>query len=372
MTARRNDRRQLLHLVLLATYTTPGDDPRDLRGVQVKEGTNRRRRAPALVATLAAVMALGSTALAGADRASVIIMGKAPEHERSLVASAVNEAVSKASWTVDATAFKPEEIDSIVKCLQNDRPWTCIEPTVHTRQLDRIVIVQVEMKASNTPAISAQLVLADDRIPPEETRFCERCTDATLIASTHDVMSALLRRANELAGDPTHPGVGSGAMLVVSSTPPGATITVDGRVAGKAGERIAIAAGHHTIEIVLPGYLHEQRTIDATTKGDQTLAVELETESHGPTKALPIALIAGGGVLALGCIGYGFTLDPPAEHDQPRILVSWPAVGGVMVGSAAVAAGLYFWFHHEDVQQTSVPTTSLVPGGAVVGWARSF
>ena len=85
--------------------------------------------------SVALVMLAASTSTASAERASVIITGKASERDRSVVAGAVSEAVSKASWSVDGNAFKPDEMNSIVKCLQNDRPWSCIEPTVRSRQL---------------------------------------------------------------------------------------------------------------------------------------------------------------------------------------------------------------------------------------------
>lgn len=334
--------------------------------------------------TSLAALALGlvtSTASASAQqKAAIIVTGKAPDHDRSVVAAAVNDAVSRSSWVVDGNAFKPPEVDSIVKCLANDRPWPCIEPTVRARNLDRLVIVQVNLKAANAPSISAQLVFADDRVPPEESRFCERCTDASLIAATHDVMMALLRRANELPeGPPRSDGKklegARSTKFVVNTTPSGARIWIDGSEVGQAGAELSISIGRHVIDVELPGYRRETRTVNVTGNGNESLAVELQHSDQGPTKpskTVPIVLISGGGAIVAGCIAYGLTLDPPptGQH-QDRVLVSWPAVGGVALGTIAVSAGLYLLLRG-DGRAKSAPTVSLGSDGAVVGWARSF
>lgn len=324
------------------------------------------------------VLAIGTLATASYVNADtgIVVTGKALEHDRSVVSAAVSEAARKASWTIDGAAFKPNEIDSVVKCLQNDRPWPCIEPTVRGRHLDRLLVVQVDLKAPNTPAITAQLVFADDRIPPEETRFCEKCTDVKLTAAVHDLMKALVRRASESTDSPLSPSRGSEQTLIVTTTPPGAWIWIDGRKAGRAGDHIALTAGRHTIEIELAGHRRERRTVDTTGEGEHALAVELRAENEGtrPTrtsKALPIGLMVGGSAIAAGGIIYGLTLDPPSGRDQERVLVSWPAVGGVALGAVAVGAGLYLLLRRDD-RPRSVPTAAVVPGGAFVGWSGSF
>jgi hypothetical protein len=145
---------------------------------------------------------------------------------------------------------------------------------------------------------------------------------------------------------------------------------IDGQRTGMAGERLAITEGPHSIEVLLAGYRTERRSIRASDTEPLELHITLRRDTAGSSRALPIGVMAAGGLLAVGCLAYQFTRDPPDTFEQPRFLISWPAVGGAVLGAATVGFGIYLLRREHD--RPSTPTAALVPGGAVIGWARSF
>ncbi|MBX3157753.1 MAG: PEGA domain-containing protein [Deltaproteobacteria bacterium] len=353
-------------------------------GEQVKERTTSHRlrgRSSIAVCCAAIILAAASPSSANADKAAIIVTGKASERERTLVTDAVSEAVRKAALTVDGDAFKPDEIDSIVKCLRNDRPWPCIEPTARSRALARLVIVELDLvrPRPNTPALRVRFVFPDnERIAPDEERYCKGgCSEAKLLELAYDAVAVLFERTRS-PSDPRPHVLGGAATLTVHVTPPGASIGIDGRLVGMAGDRLTTTAGRHTIDIELAGYERTQRTIEV--RENETLVVELHPERRlaRRSKVLPISLVAGGALLVAGCVAYGFTLDPTPNvpgrdaHAQPAYLVSWPAVGGVVLGAAAIGTGLYLWLRRDDNKPLSAPTATVVPGGAMFGWSGRF
>lgn len=327
-----------------------------------------------VLAAVAVFALLALPSIAKAQVGAVLVTGKASDHDRKVVADAATQAVVNASWSVVPGGFEPQAIEAIVKCMPLERPWSCIKPHLGAREIDRLVVVQVEPARPRTrsaPSITAQLVLADDRVPPEEHRFCEpKCTEAVLIDTTNLVMAALLKRAQPETHTDTRPPRATGATLTVRSDPPGAMILVDGRRVGTAGEPLALTPGQHSVEIVLAGYRRERRTISAIDGQPVGMDVVLHRESPRSSRVLPIAVIAAGGLLTTGCLVYQFTRDPPDTYEQPRFLTSWPAIGGAVVGAATVGFGIYLL--RREHNQQSTPTAALVPGGAVIGWARSF
>lgn len=343
-------------------------------GEVIQHATSSARRNALVLAGLL-LAAFASTAVA--ERAAVLVTGKATDHERTLVVGAVSEHVGRAAWTLDTETFNEGERNSILLCLKNDRPWPCIGPMVGAHKIDRLFVVRLDLgrRTTRTPAITAQLVLADnDRIPPFEARYCDPCTPADLTELTNDAVASLIKRVRADAGigrpDGPDPATTKHA-LTVKTTPEGASISIDKRPAGRANEPISLAAGHHIIDVELSGHRPERREVDVSTQ-DLTITVELVPQVEGRSKALPIGLMAGGAALAVGCIVYGLTLESsPDTFEHHRLLVSWPAIGLGSLGVVAAGAGLYLFLRHDD-KPRSTPTAAVVPGGAVLGWARSF
>jgi hypothetical protein len=67
----------------------------------------------------------------------------------------------------------------------------------------------------------------------------------------------------------------TGAQLEVTSTPPGAEISVDGNFVGDTPSELAVAAGAHTITISKRGYKPWERKL-TVSGGKVTVAAELE------------------------------------------------------------------------------------------------
>jgi hypothetical protein len=122
--------------------------------------------------------------------------------------------------------------------------------------------------------------------------------------------------------------------------------------------------------------------VSVTVPDGQTVAVDktmkLATDPSeprprpaSPSHVMPAAVIGIGALALVGGSVYSFTVGAPAASEpQPAKLYSGPGIAVAAAGGAAVALGLYLWFHHTPT--TSTPTAAITDGGGLVGWAANF
>ena len=328
------------------------------------------RTGPCFVLGVIAAL-LATASIADADTGAVVVYGKAKPHERWVVTSAVTQIVRDASWVVAEAAFSPAEISSIVGCLELDRPWPCVAPTAAAKRVERVVVVQVELEnAGKAVVVTGQVLLASAAVPSIERRFCEPCSDASLDQSATDLMKVLLERTSARQGRTS---------IAIQTSPPGASIAIDGTMVGSSDATIAVSAGTHQVQLQRSGYRPETRQVMVAEGELFAMAVTLTRSETGGTPGggdrrpsrLVAGTIAGAGAIALaGGMAYSLTIDPPTTFDQPRRLYSGPAIAVATAGAIGIGVGLYLWFRHPKPR--SLATASFANGGGVIGWSTSF
>jgi hypothetical protein len=330
-----------------------------------------------LVAATAAV--LGWAMPARAENGAVVVYGDAKPHDREVVASELVQQLRASSWAVASSPLPQREGDAIVAaCIPLDRPWPCVAAKIGNASYDRVVVVKVENdKTAKDLVLTGQIVLAGDFVPSADRGWCQQCTDATLVTTTGDLTRLMLQHATE-----RNPG----ATLAIHTVPAGAVITLDGQMIGSTDKTVTTTAGSHTILLQRSGYRNEDRTV--VTENGKTATIEatltpvdggavVTPQPHPPPEhhwVVP-ALVTGVGAIALvGGAIVSFDQDPPKTFTQPQYLYSGPAIAVSVVGGLAVATGLYLWlFRHPHASATaSVPAVAPAPGGAVLGWFRTF
>ncbi|MCA9609751.1 MAG: PEGA domain-containing protein [Myxococcales bacterium] len=170
--------------------------------------------------------------------------------------------------------------------------------------------------------------------------------------------------------------------LLASSTPPGATIEVDGRVVGQTPLRHLVAAGEHRVRLLLDGHETHEETLVITPSEERPLEVALvPAQAVAPptpvTREEPSFLnwILGGGLAALG-VGlaispiYGAALDGSCVGETPCELVhQFGTANGVLLGLsiASLGAGLVFL-----IAQPLQVTVSAGPSSARLSISGTF
>lgn len=316
-----------------------------------------------------AVLAIvGQPALARAQVVgAVVVYGTAKPHEREVVAAAVRRTVAQASWTVERAPFTQKETDDIVTCLALDRPWPCVAPIAGAKNVEQVMVVQVDPDGKSVVVIG-QLLLKSTAVPSIERRYCDPCSDLALDQSAQELTSVLLERTIARAGK---------TAIEIRTTPPQASITVDGSPMGTSDRTIAVSPGSHQVQLQLSGYRpHSEQVVVAegqTFKLTTTL-VALESRASGPdgkpSRLTPLLVGGAGAVALIGGTVYSFTRDPPETLEQPRYLYSGPGIAVAAAGGVAIGVALYLWFRHP--KNGSRPVATFANHGGVVGWSASF
>lgn len=171
--------------------------------------------------------------------------------------------------------------------------------------------------------------------------------------------------------------------LVATSTPPAASVEVDGQVVGETPLRHLVAAGERRVRVLLDGYTPHEETIVVAPSEEHRLEVTLVAqEAVAPppppvTREEPSFLnwILGGGLAALG-VGlsispiYGAALDGSCVGDTPCEYVhQFGTANGVLLGLslASLGAGLVFL-----IAQPLQVTVSADPDSARLSFSGTF
>ncbi len=263
-----------------------------------------------------------------------------------------------------ASPLPPDAINKLIDCF-------VIEDTGCARKL-------IEAQAKTATVVFVRVDVADnaggmrdvtmtaywlerDTDPVAEKRLCEKCTDATLGTAGDSLMSALAGSSRKTVGQ-----------LTLTSVPTGAHVTIDGAPAGVTPIDVALPPGAHQITVSADGHRDAARSVTIVQGETAPLALELPGLSAGGNRAkLPLVVIGVGGALVLGgAVLYATSETDTGENYQYR---DTRALGLALVGGGLVAAGIggYLWFTGKRTAETR-PTVALLPGGAYLGWGRTF
>ncbi len=334
-------------------------------------------------AGLSAAWLVGAGA-AQAESGVVVVGASAERHERVAISGAVEAATRNAGWTLPPKPLTDKEADAMVTCTGSSSPWACLPPSLNT-STEHVLVVGVEHQRENgTPmtVLSGKLIATSSHTVVSAQRYCDHCADDKLTEASTDLTQELLKRLAVRDGR---------TVLSVHSVPTGARITLDGAAIGATDGTFNIAPGSHVVLLEKDGFQSETQTATATegktTEVSRTLRPVKDKGGTSPTPVVPHgperswlvpAVVVGGGAVAV--IGGGVLLaideDPSPGHAQKPTFHQTAGLGTgfVGVGIAAIGVGVYLAFRGDSamVAPTSVPTLSLVPSGATVGWAGHF
>ncbi len=187
-------------------------------------------------------------------------------------------------------------------------------------------------------------------------RSCASCTDATLRTVSGELMASLAGKGRAELGQ-----------VSLTSSPPGAQVTIDGAPAGVTPLSHPLAPGPHTVTLSLPGFSDAANGVTIAQGQTATLAVEL---SRAPRSRLPlVALGVGGAVLLTGIVLYVTSEDDTGDKPEYRDTKALGITFGI-VGLATIGVGGYYLLRGGD--RSEGPSVAIVPGGATVGWGTQF
>jgi hypothetical protein len=301
---------------------------------------------------------------ARADRAVVVVNGRAAPATRGVVAKTFTSALAGVGWTI-GDEMSSRDREAIVACLEKKQPWKCIAPIVKKDEIDRVVVVSVEPDVGDKSfVLTASLVVANGGEPARSREPCPSCNDTLLEQISRGLAMTMVSHAQRFR-----------ATLAVTTEPGGALISVDGKPQGTSPTKIVTSPGKHELAIERPGYVRELRRIKLAAGEQADLAVTLtEAPSQMPPPSRPkwpfIVVGAGAVAVTTGTI-ISLTVDPPPPSEpQPKRLYSVPGISLAVAGGLAIGVGLYLYFRPSA---SSSPTIAAVPGGGgAVGWTTAF
>jgi hypothetical protein len=320
--------------------------------------THRTTCLRALLAT--AILALAAVPVRADRSVGVVVTGEATMQPQ-LVAQIETWLRSHGHNLVPAP-LPPDAINALIDCFVIE-DQACAQRVVEKRaKSDSLVFAQVNVTSGAT-ALDRTVTLVgywlnkgSDAV--HERRQCERCTDITM-RSTADELMASLAAAGSNRG-----------RVKLTSSPPGARVTVGGKELGRTPLDYSLPPGEHRLVFELEGRSAESRRVSVVKA--ETVSVDVEFAAPRPGRGLAYVTLAGGAALALAAgILLRIDEDVPASTMDPEYLDTAPAgVALVAAGAAAIGVGVYLLVRKPS--ERSAPAVSLVSGGGVIGWTGRF
>jgi hypothetical protein len=324
-----------------------------------------------------------SVARADNNRGAVVLTGNVDAKKQNTATAAVTSALRQAKWTVVDTIFNRKDVQAIQDCFTSAEPWSCLEPITGMKDISRVVLFELTLEKPGSIRLTAQLATSTARTTGYEYAYCNQgCSDNTLAQSAADLVGRLLTSASADRGD---------TFIEVISDPPGATISIDGRLVGAAGRKFAVKEGRYRVLAQLSGHRDEDAEIDVGQGQTKQVSLKLEPIASGvvtgpvgpiepidtpePPRKLQIAMIAGGSALLVGGLvwSYATALDrapPPPEPLDSKYQYNGKALLVAGVGGAVAVGGLVWMLLTPT--STSQPTVSVTPDSVQAGWSLTF
>lgn len=365
---------------------------------------------------LGSVVALaisGGVAHGGTGRAGAVLVATTPTARDAQTAQqAITSALMTAGWDVREVKFSARETKTVLACVREREAQKCLRPLLQKKGLQHIAVVSLTFEPS-----TRELVITE-RLASEEVgsiamsqRYCQQCTDDTLVTSSMALTKELLDQLAVFGGR---------TVLEVTSEPTGVPFFVDGKEMGITDKRVPIAPGAHVVRVMLAGTKGVERTIegvegetaklrvDLTAKAPEAVVVPKVSPSvaaqtaaqaspvlpspaaavqsaepgraggvhaKAPSRVGPVVLMAVGGVAVVGGVAL-FAMNehaplPPLGMEQPRYYYPTTLPASVSVASGVVALGVGYWWWRKRTP-AGAPLVAPVAHGAVVGVSGTF
>ncbi len=319
---------------------------------------------------------------AGAGTMGLIVSGDPAK--QPVIETTLEPWLKKAGYDVRLRVLEQKEVDKIVDCfILTDQ--ACAESTVAGAGVAGLLFVMVEVKRDTRSQkdevkLTGWLFSADGKALVAQSVYCRDCRNDTLGPTAEDLARALFSQSATGAG-----------RIAVSTTPPGARVSVDGAPVGATPIEHGLRAGPHVVDVTLDGFHPVRRDVDVGK--DKTVALELTmTPADQPLPGakrgpLPYVVLVGGVALA----GAGVTLylmDQDCEaggpcdvpNTQETFRNSAPlGVGLAAAGAVAIGVGAYLTLKAPKSPSGSasrapaaVPVGWVTPGGGGVGVSTRF
>jgi hypothetical protein len=340
---------------------------------------------------------LSAPSSAAASDGIFLVRGAAPADARAAAGSAVREALQQAGWKLAARQLSEREIDWVVACLRNDKPWSCITAIVKDKAIEQIAIISVDPRRApdGTPLmqVTARIVVGSQDLAYGGEQYCERCNAENIKATAASVATKVLARVYLNSNRTT---------LDVKSSPTGARVVVDGTVMGTSNLIFDILPGRHAVTLSLRGYREVNRSVEVADGQAESVNVILEAEQAGvasgvasgippivrnsaatereriiPTWVAPTAMVVGAGALL---VGGGFVvadLEQPQGEVQEQYRISGRGIALLAAGVVVAGGGFYLWRRPPMRERTTkTPLSSFsaapLPGGASAVFVTRF
>jgi hypothetical protein len=264
-----------------------------------------------------------------------------------------------------SVALPTETATSALVACFNKNDEACAAPIVRAAAADLYLFIMVELsrdddKGIDKVTLTGWLFDRDGAVSRADRRFCDDCRLGPLARTAEQLVAALMG------------GGGETAPLVVSSTPAGARVSVDGTPVGVTPLDYAVTLGSHTVTVDKDGFSSEARSIEVVAEGSR-LDVALRPvakPSSGRLPLWPLLAVGAVGVAAGGALIAVDEDDPTGQPGSPRTYTD-TATAGVVVAAVGVGA-IATYFIVKATRKPAPVTATVGQGGVGLAWTGRF
>jgi hypothetical protein len=277
--------------------------------------------------------------------------------------------LSQHGYTLVPTPLPPEVIPKLGDCTLLDDAKDCMR-ALFERGAKTTSLVYAQIDASNNPTNGTRDVTLTaywfDRghTPSAERRACERCTDQSLRTIADDIMKKLL-------------GGSRVGHVKLRSNPAEVRIVIDGIAIGVTPLDWDLPPGKHMIVMETAPGRNDIGSREITVVSDKTEVITLPpppavaADDTGPSKILPIAVIAAGGALiATGVVMIAINENPSPNLPSRIYDTKGEGIGFAIGGAVVTGVGTYLLLRSPGAGST--PVAALTPDSAYIGWLGRF
>lgn len=291
------------------------------------------RLAPLAITTATFVLSLAGTALA-APRVAVLPVdfeGRVPEMSKLGLSERLVEGLAQAGFEVSTG----DSLRSVLPAQGCNDPG-CYRQVAAKLGLDFLVVAQVKIREKNY-SLKLTLVRGSDGKPaaPEEREACDLCGIQEVGEKLDKLATSLMAKVGTGRTAPAH--------LTVHSEPSGASVTIDGRVAGETPLSLPVPAGSHDVALAAAGHAATMKkvTLDPGVRG--LLSVNLLPMSgggDGVIKATGVRRNLALASMGVGAAAIGGAALLLALADRKPVACPVPVAGKTCYRNAKLPAGI--------------------------------
>jgi hypothetical protein len=322
------------------------------------------------------VAAVLAPAIARAETVAIVVGGEPGRYEQ--VTGAIESWLEEKGKSIVTNALPKQQVDKLVDCMSSDAEEACARPIVVSAGVDNVLFTHIVVERQPTGddvTLSASLFdRTGSRVSSDRRKCVVPCRVDMITTTTQELIGTLWRLSGKDVGT-----------LNITSTPPGATVTIDGQDVGKTPLEYRVEAGPRQVELALAGHATEAKFVDVAADAVIPIDVVLVAKPDGGPvttskpawrENLPWIVIGSGGALfATGVVLFFLDEDQPGpmEDREPTYTDTiLPATVFGVLGAGAIATGIYLYMRDKR-EGASGPVVEVDGrGGATIGWRGSF